>query len=555
MREKKKDKGILRLKKRFMAALLGMLLCCQPMQAMAAQWQREGGVYRMPDGTPIQGAMVRGIDVSHWKGLVDWGQVAAQDVNFVMLGTRYQGQVDPYFALNARAARAAGLNVGVYIYSYATSVEMAEQEADFVLELIKDYPISFPVAFDAEDASTLGTLAPAQVSEVINAFCRKIEAAGYHPMVYANETWLNGKIDLSLLNYDVWVARYGTMYTYNSPAMWQATNTGSINGVDGAVDIDFLFKDYNSVIPADMWRTIGGNQYYYKNYEMQKASWINDGTGFFYMNDNGNPVKGWMTTDAGFYYMDEASGIMTTGWKILDGNQYLFRGDGIMATGWADVDGARYYLDDKGVMQTQWQSVDGAWYYLGDTGAMMTGWQNINGATYYMDGTGAMQVGWQDINGARYYLNPSGIMQTGWQNLDGKWYYFNEAGAMQVSWQNINGSWYYMDESGVQQHGWQEIGGEKYYLNESGVMQVGWQQIDGSQYYLNDSGVLQTGWISVDGVWYYMNPSGTMETGWQQIDGALYYLDPSTGRLAVDTVLELEGVQYQADGNGVCTPL
>ena len=253
--------------------------------------------------------------MSHWKGLVDWGQVAASDVSFVMLGTRFQGQADPYFAQNARAARAAGLNVGAYIYSYATSVEMAEQEADFVLDLIKDFPISFPVAFDAEDANTLGTLAPTQVSEVINAFCQKIEAAGYHPMVYANETWLNTKIDLSQLHYDVWVARYGTRYTYGSPAMWQATNTGSINGVDGAVDIDFLFKDYNSVIPADTWRTIGGNQYYYKNYEMQKNSWINDGTGFFYMNESGNPMKGWMTTEAGTYYMDEVHWLEDSGRK------------------------------------------------------------------------------------------------------------------------------------------------------------------------------------------------------------------------------------------------
>lgn len=559
MKENKKDKRILNIlrtnKKRLMAAVLGLFLFCQPLTAMAAEWQRAGGSYQMPDGTAIQGAITRGIDVSHWKGVIDWGQVAAQDVSFVMLGTRYQGQPDPYFAVNAQNARAAGLKVGAYIYSYATSVEMAEQEADFVLNLIKDYPISFPVAFDAEDAGTLGTLTPSQVSEVINAFCRKIEEAGYHPMVYANETWLNSKIDLSMINYDIWVARYGTMYTYGGPSMWQATNKGSINGVNGAVDIDFLFKDYNSVIPADTWRTIGENQYYYKNYEMQKNSWIHDGTGFFFMNENGNPMKGWMTTEAGSYYLDETSGMMATGWKVLDGSQYLFSGEGLMTVGWADVDGARYYMNDKGVMQTLWLPLDGKWYYLGENGAMRTGWQNINGAYYYLDGAGVMQTGWQDIDGARYYLNASGIMQTDWLNLDGNWYYLNASGAMQTGWANINGAWYYLDGAGVQQHGWQDIDGARYYLNESGVMQTGWQEIEGSRYCFGESGAMKTGWAAEDGAWYYLNQSGTMEVGWQQIDGALYYLNPANGQLAVNTVLELEGVPYQADANGVCTPV
>ena len=86
-------------------------------------------------------------------------------------------------------------------------------------------------------------------------------------------------------------------------------------------------------------------------------------------------------------------------------------------------------------------------------------------------------------------------------------------------------------------------------------MQTGWQDIGGVRYYLNDSGSLQTGWARIDGAWYYLNGSGTMATGWQEIAGALYYLDPATGHLAVDAVLERDGVPYQADGNGICTPI
>ncbi len=603
-------------RKRWIAFVMGLLLLCQPLNVLAAEWQRVGNHYQMPDGTMIQGAIARGIDVSHWKGEIDWNKVAADDVKFVMLGTRYQGAVDPYFIQNAVNAKAAGLEVGAYIYSYATTVEMAQQEADFVLDLIKDYPISYPIAFDAEDANTLGTLSPDQVSEIINAFCQKIQAAGYYPVVYANEVWLKNKIDLSAINYDIWVARYNTMYTYTNPAMWQATNTGSVNGVNGAVDIDFLFKDFSSVIPANTWRTIAGNQYYYQNHQMKKDCWIHDGTGWFYMNGTGNPAKGWMATGAGNYYLDETTGRMATGWQTLAGNTYYFNPEGVMTTGWQDVENLRYYMNDQGHRQIGWQNVGGNWYYLNDTGAMQIGWQDIGGTWYYLDGSGIMQTGWQDIAGARYYLNKTGIMQTGWQNIDGGWYYladsgavqtgwqdiagsryylneagvmqtgwqdiagskyyfngsgimqtgwqeldgrkyyFNETGAMQTSWQNLNGSWYYFDDSGVMQTGWQDIAGSKYYLNEAGVMQSGWQELDGNRYYFNDSGILQTGWINLGGIWYYTNENGVLLTGWQQINGALYYLDVAAGgQLATNTTLEADGVQYQADANGACTPI
>lgn len=344
-----------------LSAILGICLFLSPISAQAQEWTRQGESYQMPDGTPIEGAISRGIDVSYWKKEVDWEQVAADDIDFVMLGTRFRGEVDPYFSINAQKAREAGLEVGAYIYSYATTVEMAEQEAEFVLDLVKDYEISYPIAFDAEDNATLGTLPPSQVSEIIVAFCSKIEAAGYHPMLYANEYWLNHKIDLSMLNYDVWVARYQTMYTYENPSMWQATNTGTINGVDGNVDIDFLFTDYSLVIPATTWRTIAGNRYFYQNHQMQKSSWIFDGVNWFYLNADGNPV-----------------------------------------TGWQQLGGIWYYLDNFGIMQTGWQWLDGAWYYLDVSGAMLTGWQQIDGQVYYFEPSGGQMLDAQALQ----MLNP-----------------------------------------------------------------------------------------------------------------------------------------------------
>ena len=257
--------------------------------------------------------------------------------------------------------------------------------------MIKDYPISYPVVFDAEDANTLGTLSPSEVSAVINAFCRKIEAAGYHPMVYANEHWIKNKIDMSALNYDMWVARYGVMYTYDSPAMWQATNTGSINGINGNVDINFLYKDFSSVIPANTWRTIGGSTYYYQNYTMQKSTWINDGQGQYYMSADGTPAKGWMTFPEGRYYLDAFTGKMATDWQQLDGAWYFFRPVG--------HDGYRL----EGCERSQ--------ILYGRRGKNADRLAGYRRSTLLPDGSGRMTTGWQNPDGASYYLGTDGKMQ------------------------------------------------------------------------------------------------------------------------------------------------
>ena len=385
-----------------------------------------------PNGS-VAGAIARGIDLSYWNQNVDWNQVATDNVQFAMLATRFRGQQDPFFAPNATGAYQNGMKIGAYIYSYATTPAMAEQDADFILNVIKDYPISFPVVFDAEDANTLGTLSPSEVSDVINAFCRKIEAAGYHPMVYANEYWLNNKIDMSRLNYDIWVARYADAFTYHNTSMWQASNTGSVKGVNGNVDINYLYKDFSSVIPANTWRTIGGNRYYYSNHVMQKSAWIHDGQNWYFMNEAGNPLSGWQTINGAWYYL-EGSGAMASNWKQLDGVWYYLAGDGAMRTSWQDIGGTWYYLGTEGRMQTGWQTINGSNYYLEPSGAMASNWKQLDGIWYYLAGDGAMRTGWQDVSGARYYLGTDGRMQTGWQTIDGALYYLDSAsGAMAVN--------------------------------------------------------------------------------------------------------------------------
>lgn len=539
-----------------LCALMGMSAGFGPaMNSWAAGYEKVNGYYQLANGTVIEQVIARGIDVSRWQGNVNWAAVAADDVSFVMLGTRSKGIVDPYFHTNVQGASAAGLKVGAYIYSLATTPDMAREEADFVLSLVKDYPISFPIAFDAEDSATLGTLPPAQVSEIINAFCQRIADAGYYPIVYANDYWLSNKVDLSNMPYDVWVARYEAKHVYSNPIMWQVTSTGSINGINGNVDIDFLYKDLTPKLPGNMWRTIGGNTYYYQNYSIQKNTWVNDGSGWFYTNEEGLTAKGWFDKDGLRYYLDETSGRMNTGWRQLSDKWYFFNPSGSMNTGWLTDNGARYYLGSDGTMATGWQELNGQYYYLDpSSGKMATGWKNINDKWYFLQESGVMSTGWLDNNGARYYLNNDGSMATGWHTDGTSKYYLAGNGAVSTGWQLIDNSWYFFNQSGAMTTGWINPDGSWYYIGNDGKMQSGWLEERGAKYYLsNSSGKMTVGWRQIDGYWYYFGESGAMATGMTQVSGQQYYLNPADGKMAASATFVLDGVSYTADANGVCT--
>ena len=196
-----------------------------------------------------------GIDVSVYQGEIDWQKVADAVIDFAIIRVGYRGygsegkmMPDKYFTQNIEGALAAGLDVGVYYFSQAITVEEAQEEAAYVIEQVKDYDLSYPVVFDWERQNYAGSRTQkvpsvSTMCKMANAFCADITAAGYEAMVYFNPSEGYSQYDLSkLMDYPFWLAQYNSRPTfYYDFDMWQYTSSGRVSGISGNVDMNIRF--------------------------------------------------------------------------------------------------------------------------------------------------------------------------------------------------------------------------------------------------------------------------------------------------------------------------
>lgn len=195
----------------------------------------------------------KGIDVSTWQKDIDWQAVKSSGINFAMVRSGYgrggKNQIDDKFKDNIIGAQKVGLDVGVYHYSYAESVNDAIVEAEFCLSIINGYKLTYPVAFDIEDNS-MKDLSKRELTDICKAFCNKIEQEGYYASIYANVDWLNNYLysDELLNRYDLWLAQWDTQIPSFDCGIWQYSSNGSVNGINGSVDLNIAYKDYPSII-------------------------------------------------------------------------------------------------------------------------------------------------------------------------------------------------------------------------------------------------------------------------------------------------------------------
>lgn len=196
-----------------------------------------------------------GIDVSKWNKEIDWKKVKEAGVDFAIIRCGYRGSStgalveDPYFKKNIEGATKAGIKVGIYFFTQATNRVEAVEEASMVLTLCKGYEIAFPIFIDTEGAGGKGRadeLSKETRTEVCKAFCETIENSGFNAGVYASKSWFNNNVDVSQLeNYYIWLAQYRGTPTYDrSYDMWQYTSSGSVDGIEGRVDLNISYVGF-----------------------------------------------------------------------------------------------------------------------------------------------------------------------------------------------------------------------------------------------------------------------------------------------------------------------
>ena len=196
-----------------------------------------------------------GVDVSSHQQDIDWQAVADAGVEFAIVRVGYRGYTDGQLfsdsmaKQNIEGALAAGLDVGVYFFSQATSEDEAREEAWFVLDVIDGYPIRYPVLFDWEgvvdEARTDGVTGP-EMTQFALAFCEEARRGGYTAGVYFNQSYGYNSFDLrALRDYEFWLAEYDDAQSFAYEVqLWQYDYQGRVPGIETTVDLNLCYKDY-----------------------------------------------------------------------------------------------------------------------------------------------------------------------------------------------------------------------------------------------------------------------------------------------------------------------
>ena len=212
--------------------------------------------------------ITRGIDVSRWNHQIDvitgeylpldWKAIKKAGFNFVILkaGSTRSGK-EPTFESDYANAKAAGLMVGAYYYTYSTNTEEIETDVENLIKYIEGKSFEYPIYFDIEDP-TLISLGKETLTKLCETFICSMQEKGYYSALYTNHNWLTNILDTTriLSLFDIWYARYpeNDYPVWNEEkygkqlSMWQYTQNGEIEGIDGYFDMNFCYRDYFSIM-------------------------------------------------------------------------------------------------------------------------------------------------------------------------------------------------------------------------------------------------------------------------------------------------------------------
>ena len=213
----------------------------------------DGKIYYF-DANGVKQNATFGVDVSKYQTSVDWKKVKAAGAEFAIIRIGYRGYetgtlvLDPMFETHFAGAKAAGLRVGVYIFSQAINEDEAREEAFACAYVLNGRKLDYPIYFDSEYATSSRKGRADNLSRDVRtacavAFCEEVKKNGYEPGVYASTSWFGDKLNMSALaGYSIWNAHYGVSSSKIACDLWQGSCEGVIDGVKGQIDLNISYR-------------------------------------------------------------------------------------------------------------------------------------------------------------------------------------------------------------------------------------------------------------------------------------------------------------------------
>lgn len=270
------------------------------------------------------------IDVSTWQGNIDWSKVKADGVQGAIIRAGFgkvASQKDNKFERNYTNAKAVGMPIGAYWYSYATSVADAKKEAEVCLSILKGKQFEYPIYYDLEDPSMTGC-GKSVLTQIATTFCETLESAGYYVGIYSNPNWLKNYLNYNTVKkYTLWLAHWGVSEPSYECGLWQYSSSGSVSGISGKVDMNWGYQDFPTEIKNGKFNGFGEAAEPVQPVEPSKPSKPATSNGFK-VGDTVRVKKGAKTYDGGSL----ASFVYDRDHKIseLSGDRAVITYDGIV---------------------------------------------------------------------------------------------------------------------------------------------------------------------------------------------------------------------------------
>ena len=540
-----------------------------------------------------------GIDVSYWDGeTIDWKKVRNAGVRFVIIRVGYAALAsgtlnsDYMYAKNIKGAYNAGINVGVYIYSQATTNAEAKAEAEFVIQKIEPYRsyISLPVVMDMESPMTFGSsnqkthwakgnVSKAQVASNYKTFSNTIRDAGYVPMFYTYTSWITEHVGSYMSRITgtgdpFWLAEYpssvGTqpplfsklysaLYAYD---FWQYSDTGKISGISTSVDLNRWYTtDLFKFDRRGRWeKEPAGWRYYNADDELVVSGFGHDTHGWAWLNEEGyfEECTGWVESEGEWYYVIDGYRQQnrwlkdSTGWCYAGEDGKLIRngfGRDSQGWGWLNADG---YFE----AYTGWVESDDDWYYVVEGYRQANAWFRDNRDWCYVGSDGRLlRNGWAKDSIGWCWMGSSGYrVMDKWIKDDGDWYYIKANGYMAANrWMQDSKGWLWLLGSGkAARNRWIRYKGSWYYLKSNCYMAANeWAKDSKGWLWMNGSGrIVRSRWITYGNNWYYLKSNGYMAANEWARDGKGWMWMNSSGRITKSKWIKYKGYWYYLKANG-----